>query len=130
MSSSFVPFEFSRGEAVGGLIWLSVGALLSLVLEVVYLGAYITLPSGMRIAFPITILIAWWFSKVLTKTARLWTPNLLIAAIPLIVWVLGFFAFLVIGSTTGAQWLGSNIRTVALLFAGIIGGVWPFVVSK
>lgn len=71
MSSSFVPFEFSRGEAVGGLLWLSVGALLSLVLEVVYLGAYITLPSGMRIAFPITILIAWWFSKVLTKTARL-----------------------------------------------------------
>lgn len=130
MSNSFVPFEFSRGEAVSGLLWLSVGALLSLVLEVVYLGAYITLPSGMRIAFPITILIAWWFSKVLTKTARLWTPNPLIAAVPLIVWVLGFFAFLVIGSTTGDQWLGSNIRTVALLFAGIIGGVWPFVVSK
>lgn len=130
MSSSFVPFEFSRGEAVSGLLWLSVGALLSLVLEVVYLGAYITLPSGMRIAFPITILIAWWFSKVLTKTARLWTPNPLIAAVPLIVWVLGFFAFLVIGSTTGDQWLGSNIRTVALLFAGLIGGVWPFVVSK
>ena len=130
MSSSFVPFDFSRGEAVGGLIWLSVGALLSLVLEVVYLGAYITMPNGMHIAFPITIVIAWWFTRVLTKTARLWTPNQLIAAIPLIVWVLGFFAFLVVGSTTGDQWLGSNIRTVALLFAGIAGGVWPFAVSK
>src|SRR5699024_5487853 len=69
MSSSFVPFEFSRAEAIGGLIWLSVGAALSLVLEVVYLGAYITMPSGMRIAFPLTILIGWWFNKVLTKTA-------------------------------------------------------------
>src|SRR5699024_1931679 len=59
MSSSFVPFEFSRGEAIGGLIWLSVGAALSLVLEVVYLGAYITMPSGMRIAFPLTILVGW-----------------------------------------------------------------------
>ena len=60
---------------MGGLLWLSVGALLSLVLEVVYLGAYIPMPNGMRIAFPITILIAWWFTRVLTKTARLWTPN-------------------------------------------------------
>src|SRR5699024_8121633 len=68
--------------------------------------------------------------KVLTKTARLWSPNVFIAAIPLAVWVLGFFGFLVIGSTTGDQWLGSNIRTVALLFAGIIGGIWPFVGPK
>ena len=130
MSSNFVPFEFSRAKAVGGLVWLSVGALLSLVLEVVYLGAYLTMPNGVRIAFPLTVAIAWWFNKVLTKTARLWSPNVFIAAIPLAVWVLGFFGFLVIGSTTGDQWLGSNIRTVALLFAGIIGGIWPFVGPK
>src|SRR5690625_7490334 len=83
MSSNFVPFEFSRAEAVGGLVWLSVGALLSLVLEVVYLGAYLTMPNGVRIAFPLTVAIAWWFNKVLTNTARLWRPNVVIAAIAL-----------------------------------------------
>ncbi|MFH0411743.1 hypothetical protein ACG98H_06865 [Corynebacterium sp. L4756] len=130
MSSNFIPFEFSRGEAIGGMVWLTVGALLSLVLEVVYLGAYITVPNGLRIAIPITILIAWWFNRVLSKTAKLWTAHPLIAAIPVIAWVLGFFALLVWGQVGGDQLLGSNIRTVALLFAGIIGGVWPFVVSK
>ena len=130
MQSNFVPFEFSRGEAIGGLVWLSVGALLSLVLEVVYLGAHITMPNGVRIAFPLTVIVAWWFNKVLTKTARLWSSSSLIAAIPLLGWVCGFFAFLIIWSTTGEQWLGSNIRTVALLFAGIIGGIWPFVGPK
>ena len=85
MQSNFVPFEFSRAEAIGGLMWLSVGALLSLVLEVVYLGAHITMPNGVRIAFPLTVIVAWWFNKVLTKTARLWSSSFLIAAIPLLV---------------------------------------------
>ena len=47
--------DFSRGEQVTGLIWLSLGALLSLFLEVIYLTARIPLADGASIAFPITI---------------------------------------------------------------------------
>src|SRR5699024_8637488 len=106
------------------------GAMLSLVLEVVYLGAHITMPNGVRIAFPLRVIVGWGFNKVLTKTDRLWSSSTLLAAITVMVWVCGFFVYLIIGSTTGDQWLGSNIRTVALLFAGIIGGILPFVGSK
>ena len=37
MTRPAVRDDFSRGEAIAGLVWLSVGALVSLVLEVVYL---------------------------------------------------------------------------------------------
>ena len=67
--------QFTRGEQVTGLVWLAVGALTSLVLEVVYLTARLPLPDGASVAFPITIVVAWWFNGVLTRTARLWSDN-------------------------------------------------------
>ncbi|AKE38870.1 hypothetical protein [Corynebacterium camporealensis] len=122
--------DFTRGEAVMGLIWLSLAALTSLVLEVVYLGARLPLPGDGSIAFPITILIAGWFNWVLTRTAKLWTTHMAVACIPLAVWLLGYFLLLLGVEITGDQMLANNIRSVLLLFAGVAGGVWPFFRAK
>ena len=85
--------DFSRGEQVTGLVWLAIGALLSVFLEVIYLTARIPLSNGASVAFPITILLAWWFNSVLTRTARLWSPAPMVGAIPLIVWCLGSVSY-------------------------------------
>ncbi|MBK4156465.1 hypothetical protein GWO69_03105 [Corynebacterium macginleyi] len=122
--------NFSRGEQVAGLIWLSLGALLSLFLEVIYLTARIPLANGASIAFPITIVIAAAFNVVLTRTARLWSDSTYIAAIPLIVWVLVFFALMLLVPITGDVIVGNNILSLFLFLAGMSGGVWPFLKQK
>ena len=122
--------DFSRGEQVTGLIWLSLGALLSLFLEVIYLTARIPLADGASIAFPITIVIAAAFNVELTRTARLWSDSTYIAAIPLIVWGLGFFGLMLLVPITGDVIVGNNILSLLLLLAGIGGGVWPFLKQK
>ncbi|MFC6146355.1 hypothetical protein [Corynebacterium nasicanis] len=122
--------DFSRGEAVGGLVWLSVAALIAVLLQVVYLGTWVTLPGGARLAVPYTIPLAFLFNMVLTRTARLWNPEPLVAAIPLYVWLAGYGALMMGVVVTGDQLLGSNIRAVLLLFAGVAGGVWPLVRGK
>lgn len=119
----------TRGEQVTGLVWLSLGALLSLLLEVVYLNVALTI-SGRSVVLPLSILAALWFNGVLTKTARLWSANPLVGAVPLIVWAGGFVALLIVGEVGSIAALGDNIRSVLLLFAGIAGGVWPFVRRK
>lgn len=122
--------NFTRGEQVAGLIWLSLGALLSLFLEVIYLTARIPLANGASIAFPITIVIAAAFNVVLTRTARLWSDSTYIAAIPLIVWGLVFFALMLLVPITGDVIVGNNILTLFLFLAGMGGGVWPFLKQK
>ncbi|QPK79916.1 hypothetical protein G7Y31_04275 [Corynebacterium lizhenjunii] len=109
--------EPTRGEKITGLVWLSVGALVSLLLEVVYL-----------LDFPLMIVIAALFNAVLTRTARLWSPQVWVGLIPLMVWVVGFGAVVIIPSNIQA--LGNNILSLLLLFAGIAGGGWPFVARK
>lgn len=126
-NQGFIHRDFSRGEAIGGLFWLSLGALISVVLEVIYLGTWVTLPGGQQIAFPYTIVIAFFFTMVLSRTSVLWTDRKLIAAIPLFVWLAGYLAMLLWPAFTGDQLLGSNIRSVLLLAAGIAGGVWPLI---
>ncbi len=116
--------DFARGERTLGLVWLSLGAVFSLLLEVVYLGARISVGET-SVAFPLTIVIAFFFNGVLVRTARLWSPKLWVALLPLIVWVLGYFAFLIVGDLGSIQPLGNNIRSVLLLFAGVAGGVRP-----
>ncbi|MDO5668672.1 MAG: hypothetical protein Q4G50_01585 [Corynebacterium sp.] len=130
MSQGLVRTDFSRGEAIGGLVWLSVAAAISVLLEVVYLGTWVTLPGGARLAVPYTIILAFLFNMVLTRTARLWNPAPVVAAIPLYVWLGGYFALMMGVAVTGDQLVGSNIRSVLLLAAGVAGGVWPLVRAK
>lgn len=129
-NKSFIHTGLSRGEVVGGIFWLSLGALISLLLEVVYLGTWITLPGNTQIAFPYTIVLAFLFNMVLTRTSMLWTDIRSVAGIPLFTWVLGFAFILVWSVAVGDQLVGSNIRGVLLLFAGIAGGIWPLVKGK
>ncbi|MDO5097118.1 MAG: hypothetical protein Q4D85_00055 [Corynebacterium sp.] len=116
---------FSKGEAAFGLLWLSIGSLLSVLLEVVYLGTWI-----FGVPVPYTIPIAFFFNMVLTKTAMLWSKNTTIALIPLWVWVAGFFMLTMMVSVTGDQLVGANIRSILLLVAGVIGGGWPMIAQK
>ncbi|QGU06991.1 hypothetical protein COCCU_05225 [Corynebacterium occultum] len=126
----FIHQDFSRAEAIGGLFWLSLGALISVFLEVMYLGTWIALPGGSSIAFPYTILIAFFFTMVLSRTAALWSNRAVIAAIPLYVWVAGYTVMMMWPVFGDAQLLGSNIRSVLLLGAGVIGGIWPLIKVK
>ena len=107
MTQPVVRDDFSRGEAVAGLVWLSVGALVSLALEVVYLNW-------------IWAVVALLFNAVLTKTARLWSETWALA--PLGVWGCVFFISLAVLPPTG--W------SLVLFVAGIVGGVWPLVRRK
>ncbi len=127
---SFIHRGLSRGEVIGGIFWLSLGAVISLMLEVIYLGTWITLPGGTQVAFPYTIVIAFFFNMVLTRTSMLWTDIRSVAAIPMFVWVFGFAFLLVWSVVFGDQLVGSNIRTVLLLFVGLAGGIWPLVKEK
>lgn len=122
--------NFSRGEAIGGIVWLSIGALFSVVMEVVYLGTRIDIPGVGSVAFPWPLLAALLFNAVLTKTARLWSDQVLVALIPGAVWLIGFFGFIIIPELSGDQLLGNNMRTILLLMAGTLGSVWPLLRNK
>lgn len=115
----------SRGEAVVGMLWLCVGAIISMFLEVIYLSTWI-----FGVAVPYTIIIAFFFNMVLTKTALLWTKNTLFAMIPLWAWMIGILLMAFIFSFTGDQLVGSNIRSILLMVAGAAGGSWPLFVKK
>lgn len=117
--------NFSTGEMVMGMVWLSLAALLSVLLEVVYLGTWI---GG--IAVPYTIPIAFLFNWVLSKTALLWSKKTAIAGIPLYAWITGFLILTFWVGVTGDQLVGSSIRSILLLFAGIAGGAWPLIFHK
>ncbi|MDO5076480.1 hypothetical protein [Corynebacterium sp.] len=112
-----------------GLAWLALGALLSVLLEVVYLGTWITV-AGRPMAFPFTIPIAFLFTMVLSRTALLWTKRLSLAAIPLVAWMLGFFTLTFWVSFSGDILVGENPRSMLLLFAGMAGGGWPLLRAK
>ncbi|MEJ5927470.1 hypothetical protein WG915_02430 [Corynebacterium sp. H128] len=107
------------------MLWLTLGALMSVLLEVVYLGTWIALPSGQHVPLPYPILIAFLFNMVLTKTARLWSTNFSVFFIPLVAWILGFLTLTFWVSFSGDILVGSNPRSLALLAAGIAGGLWP-----
>lgn len=117
MSQPAVRDNFTRGEAVAGLVWLSVGALVSLALEVVYLSS--------RVGWLVFPLIALLFNAVLTKTARLWSDSFWVALVPLAVWLTGFFAAMFVLPAFGFSPVPADASALLLFAAGIIGGVWP-----
>lgn len=114
--------DFSRAEAVAGLIWLSIGAIVSLTVEVAFVGGAVG-----AVAAPLAAL---GFNAVLTKTARLWTPSTWIALVPLVVWVSGFFAGMLVLPAFGFAPVPANAGAVVLLLAGLAGGVWPLFRAK
>lgn len=130
MSERAIRTDLSRGEQIGGLSWLILGALCSLTLEVVYLTARVPWFDGASVAFPITILIAFWFNAVLTRTARLWSENPYIAGLPGLAWVAGFLAFMLGAAIGDGSLLANNILSLLLFAAGIAGSVWPFFASE
>ncbi|RNE48473.1 hypothetical protein [Corynebacterium alimapuense] len=130
MTQRIVNADFTRGEAISALVWLSVGSLFGLLLQVVYLGTWISLPGGTQIAFPYTIVLAFLFNMVLTRTARLWTDSPGTALIPLYAWIAGFFLLMFGVEITGDQLILSSFRTIGLLLAGIAGGFWPLARGK
>ncbi|MDO4927623.1 MAG: hypothetical protein Q3976_00930 [Corynebacterium sp.] len=116
-----VATDFSRGEATAGLAWLAVGALISVLLEVLYLDFRIG-----NIMLPLTALCAFGFNAVLSKTARLWSANIFIALIPMYAWLCGYFGLLMWEIVDGSVFIPGNISAILLLFGGILGSSWPF----
>ena len=118
--------NFHQGEVTVALVWLSLAALAALVIEVVFLGAWITIGS-VAIPLPWTIPLAYIANLIITNTALLWTRDRSKAAIPTVIWVLGFAGILLWavlpfgGDLAMGQWL----RTVLLLVCGVLGGAWP-----
>lgn len=117
---------FHKGEIPVALMWLSLAALVSLVIEVVFLGTWVTIGS---VTFPLpwTIVAAYVMNLILTNTALLWQVKREVAMIPTAVWLVGFGILLFWTALPfgGDQVLGSWLRTVVLLAAGAFGGLWP-----
>ena len=65
-TTPYVYTGFSKLEAAFGLLWLSLGAIVSLVLEVIYLTAWLSLPGGGAVVFPMSIHIEFVFNQVLS----------------------------------------------------------------
>lgn len=117
---------FARGEVATGIAWLTVAALVSLILEVVYLGTWVHL-GPVSLPLPWTVVVAYVFNIIITRTALLWTDDRRIALVPLGAWIAGYvFLWIWTGLPFGGdQVLGQTLRSVALLVAGIAGGGWP-----
>lgn len=115
----YVHQGFSRGEAFFGLMWLCIASFISVFLEVFYLGTWIG-----PVPVPYTIVIAFFFNLVLGKTAGLWTKSVPVKLAPLWVWCAGYGVFMMWSGVGGDQLLLNSFRSIALLIAGIGGGVW------
>lgn len=122
--------QHSRGEIAIGLLWLSLGALVSVLLEVVYLSFWVVLPGGHSIPLPYTIAVAFSFNWVLSATALLWTRRVPLALIPLLCWGLGYFILIFWQSLTGDMLVASSLRSIVLLLAGTCGGMIPVFISS
>lgn len=92
--------DVSRGEKAVGLGFLSLGAAVSCALEVIYLGLRVE-AAGAAIAMPITVVLAFSFNLVLTRTALLWDRRPGLAGLPLFVWLAVYVGFLLIPLATG-----------------------------
>ncbi len=118
--------NFHQGEVTVALVWLSLAALAVLVIEVVFLGTWITVGS-VAVPLPWTIPLAYIGNLIITNTALLWTRDRAKAAIPTGLWLLGFAVFLLwaVIPSGGDVAMGQWLRTVLLLAFGVLGGAWP-----
>ncbi|WP_245532340.1 hypothetical protein [Corynebacterium caspium] len=84
----------------------------------------------MKLPFPWTILVAAFFNVVLTRTARLWSKRVWVAAIPTIIWFLIFLLLAFGGSSAISPLLFPSARMILLFTAGMMGGLGPLIVAK
>ncbi|WP_067652849.1 hypothetical protein [Nocardia harenae] len=96
------------------LVVLAVDALLTLVLEVLYLPSYIG-----SVAFPISAVIAGAVNVGLVYAAGTVSSRVGLRLLPLLVWTLGFLICATSGPG-GDVLLGSNWQTLLLLFCGLV----------
>lgn len=118
--------NFHRGEVAVAFVWLSLAALAALVVEVVFLGTWVTV-GAIAIPLPWTIPLAYLVNLIITNTALLWTRDRAKASIPTGVWLLGFTGILLwtVFPAGGDVAMGQWLRTVLLLSFGVLGGAWP-----
>ena len=118
--------SFFPGEVTTAMVWLSVAAVTSLIIEVVFLGTWVSV-AGRAIPMPWTIPVAYVMNLIITNTALLWTRNRRLAAVPIYVWALGWLALQLwmVAPFGGDMAMGPWLRSIALLAAGVAGGVWP-----
>ncbi|HCT15085.1 hypothetical protein [Corynebacterium nuruki] len=129
---SQVREDTSRGERIAGITWLSVGAVVSLLIAALYLGSRISI-GDTSVPVPWPVLAAPLFNWVLTRTALLWTGDRRIAAIPLWVWLAGYLILVfwpALPGLGGDTILGSSLWTLLLLPAGLAGGGWALLRLK
>ncbi len=124
---SQVRTDTSRGERIAGITWLTVGSLFCLFICVLYVGARVEV-SGRSIPTPWPVLFAPWFNLKITRTALLWTKNIAVAGIPIVVWFLGFLLLIMwpeLSGGAGPTFLPATIWTMLMLIAGMAFGAWP-----
>lgn len=115
-------------ETVIGLSWLSVGAIVSALMEIFFLGAWVSLPFGWVIPMPITIIIAGWLNYHISATALLWTPRRGVAALPLLAWLLTYLACALwptVLPVNPDMLLDQTLRSLFLLIVGLFVGLLP-----
>lgn len=124
--------DVARSERVAGITWLSIGAVIAVLLAALYLGSRITVSSS-SVPFPWPLVAAPWFNYVLVKTAMLWTDNRSVAAIPLWTWVAGYSILVfwpAIPGTGGDTIVGGTLWGLLLLPVGAAGGGWALLRLK
>lgn len=116
--------DTTRRERVAGIAWLSVGALCGLFICVIYIGTQVTI-GGVHYPLPWPLLFAPLFNNAISRTAKLWTHNLLIAAIPLAVWLVAVLCIALWPAFGVDQLMPSNVWSLLMMFCGFVGGAWP-----
>ncbi|MET9290062.1 hypothetical protein [Nocardia beijingensis] len=96
------------------LVVLTVDALLTLALEVLYLPTYLG-----SVAFPVSAMVAGVVNVLLVMGARSVTRRPALLGLPLVAWAFGFLVCASAGPG-GDILLGSDWRTALLLFAGLL----------
>lgn len=119
MGVAYTRTDFSRGEVIGALVWLSIFAAAAAVFCLQYLPATIELKVT---SLPWTIPMAFGGCLVLVKTATLWSQNYLIQVIPAVVW-LGVVALMLPTSAAFAY-------VVGLVCAVLAGAAWTVITSR
>ncbi|MFC8044250.1 hypothetical protein [Nocardia sp. NPDC057353] len=96
------------------LVVLTVDAVITLLLEVLYLPTYLG-----SVAFPISALVAGAVNTALVYAASTVSDRTVLQLLPLIVWTLGFLVCATTGPG-GDMLLGSTWQTLLLLLCGLV----------